>query len=308
MFITNKTLEIELLDDCNLNCILCHRINFKRRKDKRLNLENILEKIKKYDYKTVQFMGLKSEPTQHPNFISIVKALLEFNVNIEIYTNGGQTESFWKELNDIIQPKDNILIKWCISGITEEQHKIYRKNSFTGILNNVSIMNNSINIGLFILFDYNTKDYSNPIKDNEILDLHSKGNFENIFDGMLYIHSGDIFTKGILKTQNIKNFIIDTKTVTNCIGKHINFLDNENNLYFCKYQYEYKMEEALKDKKLVTKPFPEIYEEKCNGCKIQFIRNIQDRFVYKNKIIKRKQFNDGLVYNIPEFKKDKYGT
>lgn len=295
--IYKKTLEIEMLDTCNLKCETCARLDFPQSKI-HLKPEQIYSIVKDNKYERIQFMGSRSEPTLHPKFLEIITWLLDNNIEIELYTNGvTRNRKWWTLFNEALSINNranNLIINWGLAGNNEELHKIYRQSSLSKLIENVKIMTNAINLGLYIMFDYNTKGYLNPIDTTGMISINKP--FNNLFVGVLYIHSGDWYLKDHLKSQSIQKYIIkdyDDSYYTHCMGDGINFYSMDQNLYKCKYQYE-----ALSSEERLLQPTKvniNICKENCN---IDLLPKIRDKFISNNKYEFERRFNESRVFNI----------
>ena len=240
------SLEIELLDKCNLRCKLCNRIELKETSNY-LKPNEVYQRIKEINPTKIIFMGNKSEPIMYydketnTNLIKLIKEIqFQFpDIQIELYTNGtAQKIDFWKELNQL-KP---ISIYWALAGTSQEEHQIYRKNKLSEIVSNVGVCYNHVNIALYIMFEYNNINKPEPIKHNQLKYLSRSIIFQN-FDFILYIHTGDFEEKDIFKPQDIKKWIIptDKNYQYRCQGNSSKFLSETNEIYFCKYQGEQRI-------------------------------------------------------------------
>ena len=129
-----KWIDIELTSFCNIHCEGCFR-EISKYADNILNkqmlsLETIQEKFKREDFpgcEIINFCGSVDEPTSHPQFFDIIKHFAEWNVHINIATNGSlRTVKWWTELAGIL-PR-NHSVTWGIDGV-DETSEIYRRGS-----------------------------------------------------------------------------------------------------------------------------------------------------------------------------------
>lgn len=299
-FVTKKTLELEIHDKCNLNCITCARVHFKRTGNS-LTIEDISKVIIEHKYERVQLMGSRSEPILYPQFKELLLWLYSNNIEVELYTNGTLTPKFWEEINQITKP-GQLIINWGIAGNNEDHHKFYRHNSLEKILENVKAIPNAINVGLFIMFDYNTKGYNNPVTEEDIIKIDEP--IGKYFDGILYIHSGDHYLQNDFKAQKVNKFIIED-TKYKCMGDNINFLSLYGKLYHCKYQYEAREYQKLPYVQSQNYlPDSEIDTRICeDNCKINFHKRIKDRFVFSGRVLFHREFNESRGFNVDYFLK-----
>ena len=241
-----KRLEVEVLDSCNLRCKLCNRYGLKSTSTS-LSPDDLIARIEELQPDKLLFMGHKSEPTLYQwtdgfkdwNLIDLIDIIQTIypDLEIELYTNGSsmppkQNEKFWTEFNEL-KP---ITIYWCVAGINENDHQKYRGNRLRHIIDNVNLNTNHLNIALFIMFKYNHPNQSNPSKPvtNKELEELAKDQFFKPFDNILFMHTGDVYARGQLESQDIHKFIIKDK-VNYCMGESSHFLTEKNKIHFCKY-------------------------------------------------------------------------
>ena len=132
-----KRIDFEITSFCNILCSGCSRSNTENREDflnkksNILSLELIKSKFKKEMFPSVDsinFCGSIDEPTSHPEFLEIIRYFKEWNVNINIATNGSiRTEKFWTELAEILKGT-NHTVAWGIDG-SDKLSEVYRAGS-----------------------------------------------------------------------------------------------------------------------------------------------------------------------------------
>ena len=163
-----NTVELDLINKCNLKCPLCLRQEdkFKSLKSniQKIDLDSIKKFLKKYkNITTVKLIGTTSEPTLYPEFLELCEFIESLNIKLIISTNGTKIDdTFWKQLSSILSNRSEIL--FAIDGSTQEIYEKYRVGGkLNNVLNNVSLFSNSdAKIGLqFIQFEHNKKDLIN---------------------------------------------------------------------------------------------------------------------------------------------------
>lgn len=127
------TLEIDLIDACNLSCPLCNR-NKHISKDGYLPLRAWEQIINGYDYlHTIYFLGTRSEHTLYPYFLELVAFIKQKNIDIVLSTNGDTHKpEWWSALAGMLREGDEV--RFAIDGSTQE---IYEKYRIGGNLSNV---------------------------------------------------------------------------------------------------------------------------------------------------------------------------
>ena len=93
---TYKKVYIEITNNCNLNCSFCSKVNRKKEYMKIEDFEHILNKIK--DYTPYIYLHVKGEPLLHPNVIEFIKKAEEYNLKVNLTTNGTLFKKYAKEL------------------------------------------------------------------------------------------------------------------------------------------------------------------------------------------------------------------
>ena len=163
---SNETLEwidFELTSFCNIKCKGCFRV-LSPHADKILNktvldLDLIKEKFQKHMFpnmKIINFCGSVDEPTAHPQFFEIIKHFAEWNVHINIATNGStRTTQWWEKLAGLL--KCSHRVTWGIDG-SDEVSEIYREGSnFKKVQQNFRAFNQAGGKSnwQFIVFEHN---------------------------------------------------------------------------------------------------------------------------------------------------------
>lgn len=121
-----KKIYIEITNNCNLNCSFCSKIT---RKKKYMSLEEykkILNKIK--DYTNYIYLHVKGEPLLHPKVIEMIKLAEQYNLKVNLTTNGVLFNKYAKELG-----KCNNLNKINFSLHSENNKDNYLENIFNNI-------------------------------------------------------------------------------------------------------------------------------------------------------------------------------
>lgn len=119
------SLEIDLIDACNLSCPLCNRSRFDS-KSGYLDIEEWKKIILKYKLlDEIYFIGVRGEPTLYPGFLGLCKWIKKKGIKIIISTNGStKDEMFWKNLGMLLAREDEV--RFCIDGATQASYEKYR--------------------------------------------------------------------------------------------------------------------------------------------------------------------------------------
>ena len=232
-----RSLEIDLIDACNLECPLCNRSQFES-KDKYLPLEDWKSIIDTYPkLETVYFLGTRSEHTLYPKFLELYKFIKDKGIKIVLSTNGCTNKpEWWGELKDISSAEDEI--RFAIDGTTQEMYSTYRVGgSLERVLLNHSYFKGKGNDWIqYIYFEHN--------KDEQIDEIAS------LFGGKLRtLHSSfseteirpreDIITKYI----TINNLLENKKSFSvSCHSKDTKeyFINYKGEVSPCCHYNEYK--------------------------------------------------------------------
>ena len=128
-----KRIDIELTSFCNIKCPGCSRENTRFREDflnkEIISLETIQKRFRKEDWPAligINFCGSIDEPTSHPQFFEIIEFFKEWDIYINIATNGSiRTEQWWTRLGETLKDTRH-MVHWGIDGIDEisEQYRI----------------------------------------------------------------------------------------------------------------------------------------------------------------------------------------
>lgn len=164
-----KAIEIELSTRCTIKCPACPRTKspgqIQERPSDNWNVgfldKELLFKLFHEHHGMFNFCGAYGDPIYHPDFIEIIKKLIENQKMFNIETNGSRkTSNFWYEVSDNnwdkFKPQQ---FTFSIDGLKNTNH-IYRKNSdWDSIEKAISILTkNNFKpklIWKFIVFPYN---------------------------------------------------------------------------------------------------------------------------------------------------------
>lgn len=81
-----RKIYIEITNICNLNCSFCSKVNRKKEYMSLENFKEILNKIK--DYTDYIYLHVKGEPLLNQNVIDMIKSCEEYNIKVNLTTNG----------------------------------------------------------------------------------------------------------------------------------------------------------------------------------------------------------------------------
>jgi len=91
-----KRIYIEITNNCNLNCSFCSKVLKPRRNMTLEEFEIVLNKIKGYtDY---IYLHVKGEPLVHKDIIEFINKANEYNLKVNLTTNGTLFNKYAKEL------------------------------------------------------------------------------------------------------------------------------------------------------------------------------------------------------------------
>ncbi len=129
--VTNTASPVELIleitNNCNLECIMCPRVNMKRPVGS-MDIElfkSIIDQIKNH-IELVYLSGGLGEPTMHRKLKEMIEYAKKQNVRIGISTNATLLSE--KIANDILEAKPDILLL-SLDGATKETHEKIRVGS-----------------------------------------------------------------------------------------------------------------------------------------------------------------------------------
>ena len=91
-----KRIYIEITNNCNLNCSFCSEVLKKRRNMSLEEFEEVLNKIK--DYTDYIYLHVKGEPLVHKDIIEFINKANEYNLKVNLTTNGVLFDKYAKEL------------------------------------------------------------------------------------------------------------------------------------------------------------------------------------------------------------------
>jgi len=91
-----KRIYIEITNNCNLNCSFCSEVLRLRRNMSLEEFEIILNKIK--DYTDYIYLHVKGEPLVHKDIIEFINKANEYNLKVNLTTNGVLFNKYAKEL------------------------------------------------------------------------------------------------------------------------------------------------------------------------------------------------------------------
>lgn len=121
-----KRIYIEITNNCNLNCSFCSKVLKPRRNMTLEEFEIILNKIK--DYTDYIYLHVKGEPLIHKDIIEFINKANEYNLKVNLTTNGVLFNKYAKELG-----KCNNLNKINFSLHCEHNKENYLEDIFDNI-------------------------------------------------------------------------------------------------------------------------------------------------------------------------------
>ena len=91
-----KRIYIEITNNCNLNCSFCSKVLKPRRNMTLEEFEIVLNKIK--DFTDYIYLHVKGEPLVHKDIIEFINKANEYNLKVNLTTNGVFFNKYAKEL------------------------------------------------------------------------------------------------------------------------------------------------------------------------------------------------------------------
>ena len=92
-----KKIYIEITNICNLNCSFCSKVEKPRKMLSTSEFNEIIKKVK--DYTDYIYLHVKGEPLTHPNIIEFINIANEYNLKVNLTTNGVLFPKYAKELS-----------------------------------------------------------------------------------------------------------------------------------------------------------------------------------------------------------------
>ena len=121
-----RKIYIEITNNCNLNCSFCSEVKRPRRNMTLDEFKIILEKIK--DYTDYIYLHVKGEPLLHKDIIKFINTAEEYNLKVNLTTNGVLFDKYAKELG-----KCNNLNKINFSLHSENNKDNYLEDIFDNV-------------------------------------------------------------------------------------------------------------------------------------------------------------------------------
>ena len=181
-------IEIDLINACTLKCPICVRqtaLGKSMKPGVHLEIQKLRETLGEFkNLEIVELVGSVSEPTLHPDFTELVKALKNQNLKLRLSTNGdSRSPKFWESIGDLFDLDD--IVRFAIDGSTQELHSKYRVGgSLERVLDNYRCFrenSEAVTVLQNILFEYNLSDRE------EMKELFLK----NDFDYLEFTDSGE---------------------------------------------------------------------------------------------------------------------
>lgn len=286
------TIEIDLIDACQLRCPMCLRQEDPNRKKTKLdtndliNLMDFFKKIKKmpeFDLKLVRLIGVVSEPLLYPNIDSLIQTINGLGASVQISTNGNIKDP--KVLFDLkrtldYDPRNEIL--FAIEGSTQEVYEKYRVGgNLNKVLENFEFMSYDKKFKLgwqFIKFSHNINEYQkierllNEI-DYDFIDIFNCNEPESYGPKQRVFPREDITNKFYKKRMAINegiqnNTIKFTDKDIKCLSEFKGelFIDTNRRIWPCTNLYENNIDNNLTIHNIDTniKQLNTFFENRCN--------------------------------------------
>jgi len=294
-------LQVEITDNCNLNCGYCYRDSFfNSKKSKEINLlklEKFLSFLKKKNLLEIGITG--GEPTINSNFLKIMKYSLKNFEVVELITNGTNPERIlrlFKEISTSEKEKLNISVSFHDWTKNIENLKIghHYLNNFINKIGKIHPLR-------FILTDVNYSDKKSQIVQRLLKNKGIKkvdfsfvspiGRAKNKITELDYIKKYPLMNKNKKPNLNLLNCSL--------IFKHTS-ISPEGDLRPCAlFPASFKIGEI--NKKFVTKKFLFLgnlpcpskkicgtcdYLNYCNGCILKGLYNSNESCLYRKELKK----------------------
>ena len=144
-----SSLNIEITDGCNLQCIHCYN-DFGHRKINFINKDALYSLLDDLNYlNTFSIAITGGEATIHPDFIEICKFFVDKGFRLTLFTNGFHSDKIIELLK--LYPKTNFTIKVSLDGF-KDQHNLIRNNnySYSNCINFLNKLKKYKNIEVYI--------------------------------------------------------------------------------------------------------------------------------------------------------------
>ena len=92
-----KEITIQVTDLCNKNCAKCNKVNMTSKHMDTKEVIRIIDEAVKLGLKHVHFTG--GEPTMHPDFLDIIKHCRDYDLRVDMSTNGMFDSSYGRKLS-----------------------------------------------------------------------------------------------------------------------------------------------------------------------------------------------------------------
>lgn len=239
------SIEVDLIDACNLSCPMCNRSRFIS-KEKYKDLEYWKNKISEYkNLKNIYFIGTRSESTLYPYFLELCEWIKNRNIRVVISTNGCTNKtSFWESLGGIMTEGDEL--RFCVDGSNQEIYEKYRVGgNLERLLNNhkafIKNNKNKNDVIQTIRFKHNEEDDFEKIrkKFSKVRELNSS----------FYHQSDDVKARDsdVKKFQVVNNLSKTRKKDISCVTKNKeHFINYNGDVYPCCHYNEFAIENNLK--------------------------------------------------------------
>lgn len=266
------TIEIDLIDACQLKCPMCLRQEDPNRKKVKLDkfdIINLIEFFKKistmsnFDLKLVRLIGVVSEPLLYPHIDSLVCAINKLGASVQISTNGNLNNDYqqWYNLKNALNHNPQNEIIFAIEGSTQEIYQKYRVNGKLDIvLENFKFMSIDRNFKLgwqFIKFKHNLYECDKLQQkmidyDYDFIEIFNCNEPES-YGPKQKVFPRDDITNGFYKKRMAVNEGIENGTIKftdkdiTCVSEFNGelFIDTERKIWPCTNLYENNVENNL---------------------------------------------------------------
>lgn len=151
-----KKIYIEITNICNKHCSFCSKSSRKKEEMSPTNFEFIIKQVK--NFTNYVYLHVKGEPLLHSEFEKIIKICDEYNMQVNITTNGSL----------LLKQQEIIANSKCIRQINISIHSIDDINEIDNILDSVKNIKNIKDI--YFVYRYWILKENLILKENPVLD------------------------------------------------------------------------------------------------------------------------------------------
>lgn len=188
-----KGINLDISDKCSNKCYGCIRQEKSFKNNGRDITEKEMHMICDY-FDNISFCGQASDPTNHPNFLNLLKICTSKNKKIDIHVAASHQSNYWWNKAFLLSKHKKVTWIFGIDGLPSDSHK-YRINQNGEKLFNKMIMCSKFGIKTvwqYIVFNYNENDIDYCKKIAEQNNIHfslvksCRFNYKNAFGNSMF--------------------------------------------------------------------------------------------------------------------------